>query len=261
MLNYTSDTVLHPSQAFSSQLNEKALALSHEIHPEKSEFCKVNDNKWAEVIQTENSLKDYPTYSWKSVPGNDHLPEFEEYRTISRHLCSRTKATDNTCPYGDNPAPIARIIETKGPQVVRDAYTLSALRFEKSPFKNQKSTEDNKCSGIPAALTSLYARKIEAQQNKADPSKLLELISQKLTLPEMKEAVIQSQQEMRFWYARELVPLMNANPFDPGLHHHELTPEMMHDLKKYVELQNCPYRFFDLMQRLEKNVALNCWRA
>ncbi|MEM6840464.1 MAG: hypothetical protein AAF609_26985 [Cyanobacteria bacterium P01_C01_bin.120] len=259
-LNCASDKALCLGQDLPSQSNEKALTRSLAIYLEKSESCKINDHKWEDKLQTENDLKSYPTYSWKSLPNNDHFPEFEEYRTISRHLCSRTKATNNACPYGDNPAPIARIVETK-PQLVRDAYTLSALRFKLSPFKNTKSTEDNKRSGIPTVLTSLYARKIGSQQNITDSSKLLGLISQKLTLSEMKEAVAQSQQEMRFCYAHELAPLMNANPFDPELHYHELTSKMVHDLRQYVELQNRPYRFFNLVQQLEKDVALNCWRA
>ena len=262
MLNYTLNTALHSDPAFFSPPDGAVLVPSPPTYQKKSECCQVSDNEWKEVIQGESSLTNCPTYSWESVSGDNYLTEFEEQYTISRHLCSGIETADNTCPYGDNPAPIARIVETKEPQVVRDAYTLSALRFELAPFKNQKSAEDNKCSGIPTKLNSLYAKKIDAQRNEADLSKLLKLISlQKLTLPEMEQAMAQSQQEMRFWYAHELVPLMNANPFDPELHQHELTSAMVHDLKKYVELQNHPCRFFDLMQQLEKDIALNCWRA
>ncbi|MEL6353933.1 MAG: hypothetical protein AAFR58_19580 [Cyanobacteria bacterium J06627_28] len=81
------------------------------------------------------------------------------------------------------------------------------------------------------------------------------------SLAALEEAIEQRQRVMRSRYLRELVPLMNANPLDPTLHTHDLSPEMVHDLEQYVTMQNTPLLFFDLMQWLEKEVAIRRWRS
>ncbi len=251
---------LHTDSNFPLLFERRLSTHSHTACQQTSESHQFSDDLWAAILQKEIVLTESPPYSWKLVLDNNNLPEFEDYYTISRHLCSDIKKADHTCPYGDEPAPIACITKTAEPREVRDAYTLSALRFRLSPFKNQKSTEENKCSGLPTDLRSLYAVKV--RQDEASLSKLRSFIDlQKSTLSEVKESVSDSQQRMRAQYVSELVPLMNANPFNPGLHDRELSPEMMYDLAAYVDMQNRPCRFFDLMQWLERDVTLNTWRA
>ena len=262
MLNHLSSKTPHLAATFSPSLDATKLMPSNVFYPQKSEVCKVDSDKWEEIVQREHTLTNYPTYSWESIPDEKGLPDFEDYYTISRHLCSDQGTSDNICPYDDKPAYVARIKETKELRKVRDAYTLSALRFKLNPFTIDKSTEANKLLGIPTALHSLYIEKVQSLRDEVAASRLFDLISrQKLTLPEMKVVIEKSQQEMRFWYINELAPHMNANPLDPELHSRELQSEMMHDLKAYVELQNHPYRFFDLMQGLEKDVVFTCWQA
>lgn len=166
------------------------------------------------------------------------------------------------CPYGDRPAPLARIEKTDQPRVIRNAFALSALRFKLNPFPDKDSRLDNIVEGIPTVLQPLYLEKsLSGQfQNEVNDAAIADWL-QLSSLPAL-EAVVDAQQEvMRSRYARELAQLMNANPLDPTLHSKVLSEAMVHDLAQYVKVQNSPYLFFDLMQWLERDVAIRQWRS
>lgn len=216
----------------------------------------ISDLSGKADIQQEEPLDNYPQYPWSLELDINDLPQFEDYKTISRHLFAKTAEIANVCPYGDEPAPIARIEKIQKSGVVRDAYTLSALRFKLNPFQDAISQPTNKLLGIPEPLQPIY-KQLSARKIQAHVFQLGKLTS----LQMVQEAVDQLQQQMRCRYINELVPFMNANPFNPRLHDRELSPEMMHDLSQYVQLQNSPYAFFDLMQWLERDVAIRHWHS
>lgn len=217
--------------------------------------CPPKMPAWHIAIQTEQPLKNYPHFSWSLLidPIAD-LPVLVETATISRPLIPLAPSDHKICPYGDRPALLAAIQASTQPHLVRDAYTLSALRFQLNPFPGKDSTPDNKAKGIPTVLQTLYQQKISTSQ--VDDA-WLALPS----LEALESAVDRQQAEMRSRYTEELAPLMNANPLDPSLHSHGLSQELIHDLRQYVALQNRPYLFFDLMQWIERDIATRRWRS
>ena len=160
---------------------------------------------------------------------------------------------------------LARIERTAVPRTVRNAFVLSALRFELNPFPNKDSRLDNIVEGIPTVLQPLYLEKSLFEPSEQDSEDIAKdgqigwVRSPSLSI--LETVIAKRQDKMRACYSRELVPLMNANPLDPALHSKELSESMVHDLTQYVNLQNSPYLFFDLMQWLEKDVAIRQWRS
>ena len=214
-------------------------------------------SNWQAAIQNEKPLTNYPEFSWQLVLENDDSPQFEERLTISRPLFPMAHSDRKICPYGDQPAPLAQIKKSAQPHIVRNAFALSSLRFEMNPFPDKDSRLDNIVQGIPTDLQPLYVQNtlVEGCQNRAKT--WLELPS----FSALEAAVDEQQEDMRSRYTHELAPLMNANPLDPALHHRDLPKAMVHDLAQYVQLQNSPYLFFDLMQWLERDVATRQWRS
>lgn len=234
-----------------------------EIHPDiaysnSNSTPKVKKHSGPKPVDAEEVLTNYPTFKWQLCQDENNLPQFKNYHTISRHLFSEAKLANRICPYGDEPATIARVEKKIHTRVVRDAYTLSALRFEQNPFSrnNKISSPDNKLTGIPERLKSLY-KELSFQEHPNYSDHLLKVNS----LQNLKDDLAALQHRMRHAYLNELVPLMNANPLDLSLHTHELSLEMMHDLGQYVQLQNNPHTFFDLMQWLERDVAIFRWQS
>ncbi|MBE9062476.1 hypothetical protein [cf. Phormidesmis sp. LEGE 11477] len=206
-------------------------------------------------------LQNYPEFSWELVvDASEGLPLLVEVPTISRPSVATRSCQPEPFPYGDRPALLAKIRKTTQPKVIRDAYALSALRFKLNPFQAEDSREDNKVKGIPTVLQALYwQKKLQGKllEHDADSTQWLEMPS----LQSLEAAVNERQEKMRSLYTRELVPLMNANPLDPTLHCHGLSSQLVHDLKRYVQLQNSPNLFFDLMQWLERDIAVRRWRS
>ena len=66
-------------------------------------------NEVPKAIQKTEPLTNYPKYAWRLKLDSSGQPQFENYYTISRHWSPHAETTDNICPYGDEPAPIARI--------------------------------------------------------------------------------------------------------------------------------------------------------
>jgi len=205
-------------------------------------------------------LQSYPEFFWELVVDADKgLPLLVEQPTISRPSTAEM-SQQNPFPYGDQSALLAQIRRTTHSKVVRSAYALSALRFKLNPFQDEGSREDNKVKGIPTVLQTLYRRKKLQEklvEHDGDCTQWLEMPSLQLL-----EAVLNEQQgKMRSLYARELVPLMNANPLDPTMHCYGLSSQLVHDLNQYVQLQNSPSLFFNLIQWLERDVAVRRWRS
>lgn len=231
----------------------------------ETQLNKISDHKWEKIVQQEKPLDNYPKYQKVSKLDTEGLPKFSHYKTISRQLFSNTPRIGNICPFGDESAPIVLLEEISQPKVIQDAYTLSALRFHFNPYHDTVSHPENKELGIPKKLQSLYRRISSTSQS--DTFDFCQIKS----LQSLEKEVKESQQKMRYRFVNELateinednkrVPLMNANPLDPQLHERELSPEMVHDLSQYVQLQNSPHTFFDLMQGLEKEVAINHWHS
>lgn len=212
---------------------------------------------WHAAIQTEKPLSNFPVFPWTLVnnPKTD-FPVLTAEKTISRPLISAPSSGREVCPYGDKPALLAVIVPNQQPQLTRSAYALSALRFKENPFPNKDSRLDNKIEGIPTVLQALYRQKLSCKERKEQDGWL-----QLPSLQEVEVVIDEYQQEMRSRYTQELVPLMNANPLDPTLHSHDLSPQLIHDLQQYVTLQNRPYLFFDLMQWLERDIVTRRWRS
>lgn len=211
---------------------------------------------WYSAIQTEELLSNFPVFPWTLVTDLEtDFPVLTAKKTISRPLISATPSSRKVCPYGDKPALLAVIVPNQEPQLTRSAYALSALRFKENPFPNKDSRLDNKIEGIPTVLQALYRQKSSCKERKEQ--KWLQLPS----LQDVEVVIDECQQEMRSRYTQELVPLMNANPLDPSLHSHDLSPQLIHDLQQYVTLQNRPYLFFDLMQWLERDIVTRRWRS
>ncbi|MEO0768473.1 MAG: hypothetical protein AAFY72_03420 [Cyanobacteria bacterium J06649_4] len=127
-----------------------------------------------------------------------------------------------------------------------------------NPFPGKVSEIENKAAGIPEALQTLFYQKESfAKATKADFSQCEWLQLSSVEAVEL--LVARRQHEMRSLYSKELIPLMNANPLDPTVHSEDLSPEFVRDLQQYVRLQNSPRLFFDLMQWLERDVAIRRW--
>ncbi len=217
--------------------------------------CIAKVPAWHVAIQTEQPLNNYPLFPWNLLTDPAiYRPVLIETKTISSSLVPLAHTEHKICPYGDKSALLAVIQKAAQPRLVRDAYTLSALRFERHPFPKKNSSPKNKIIGIPTDLQPLFKQKTSNRQT--DDTWL-----QLPTLQALESAIDQRQKEMRSLYTQELAPLMNANPLDPSLYSHDLSPELVHDLKQYVALQNRPYLFFDLMQWIERDIATRRWRS
>lgn len=252
---------LSPYSHFSYALDVIDTTLPADSSHQNRAVCTTASSPWHLAEPDKQLSNRYPKFSWDLVidPHND-LPVLNETTTISRPSATAILDQPKTFPYGDRPALLAKIEETAQPMVVRDAYVLSALRFELSPFQAEDSRKDNKVDGIPTVLQTLYKQKSlqkESPKREADNESWLQIPS----LQAVESAIDKRQAEMRTLYAHELAPLMNANPLDPTLHCHGLSSQLVHDLKQYVQLQNAPHLFFDLMQWLEKDVAIRRWRS
>lgn len=234
--------------------------------PLEAQLSEISDHKWEEIVQQEKPLDNYPKYRKASKLDKDGLPKFDQYKTISRQLFNNASEIGNICPFGDEFAHIAFLEEVPQDKVIRDAYTLSALRFHSNPFRETNSHPDNKEIGIPKKLQKRY-QILRSTKTLSDTFHFSDFTS----LHSLEETINESQKQMRHRFVNELVtevneddervPLMNANPLDSTRHKHELSPEMVHDLSQYVQLQNSPHTFFDLMQGLEKEVAINHWHS
>lgn len=242
-----------PTASFKRQ--EREMLPPSPAQQSETRLGKICDRIWNTTVQQEKPLTTYPTYLLKSKLNTNGLPRFKDYQTISRHLFAGADQ-GNRCPYGDEPASIADLEAISQPTVIQDAYTLSALRFYLNPFQDTISRPGNKFLGIPEQLQNLYR-----ELRTAKPQVLEFQCSQFTSSLAVREAVAESQQQMRYRFVNELEPFINANPFNPMLHEQELSPIMMHDLKQYVQLQNSPHTFFDLMQGLERDVAIHHWRS
>ncbi|MGD1941000.1 MAG: hypothetical protein ACFB0G_06780 [Leptolyngbyaceae cyanobacterium] len=205
---------------------------------------------WAACIRTEIPLTHYPKYQWRLDLDAKGSPQFDYYPTVSRHLTTYQGTNPKICPYGDEVAPIARLEQTQSWQEPRDAYTLSALRFQLNPFKlhQTKSRPSTRHIGIPTPVRHLHK---VSERHQIETDRVLKAPS----LREFETALDKMQQTMQAFFIDELLPCMTANPLDVGRHRHELPPEFADDLEQYVRLQNSPYLFFDLLQSLERDVA------
>lgn len=239
-----------------SGVYRKLAVCSNKPCRKKFEISETSNYSYQEIIQTQEPQINYPQYSYELELDTNGLPKFVNYNTISRHLFDESEEDSKICPYGDEPAQLACIKETDDLRKVRNAYTLSALRFRLNPFKDEVSSEANKVVGIPTALQSLYEELVSGK-HLIDTDQFWKSTS----LEELIEIINNLQREIQFRYEQELAPRMNANPLDPTRHAQDLSPEMMHDLSQYVQLQNSPHLFFDLMQWLEKDVAIRRWRS
>ena len=251
---------------------KKTIAPTDRLYADGLDHTDTEAFSWQAAIKQEKPLTNYPLFSWQlTTADGDSSPFFEARRTISRPLFQRVQNDSRICPYGDEPAPIARIERTAHLRTVRNAFELSALRFELNPFPNKDSRLDNVVEGIPTALQPLYREKSLSNllccsdenysgEGPVEKSRQASWLRSP-TLSILKSAIAQRQNHTRAQYIRELVPLMNANPLDPMLHSQELSEQMVHDLVQYVKVQNSPYLFFDLMQQLERDIAIRQWRS
>ena len=244
----------------------------------------IDDSEWKCYLDREVPLQNYPQYRWQLKRDRSGNPIFKNFLTISRHLFNQQNT--NICPFGDLPSPVACLEKTEALQDVRNGYLISALRFELNPDRNIQPGTSNKLWGIPQPLKELH-EKLTLHRPRFNVDRILKSSSQ----DEFDSALNQMQQQARFWYVRELVPKMNANPFDPKLHNYKLPtdnmrrpiaanspqknlpftypypyqtklkPTMIRDLTQYVRLQNSPYLFFELMQWLERDVLRLCWQS
>lgn len=244
----------------------------------------VSNIDWKSYLQEEVPLSKYPKYKWKLKFDESGYPLFNDYQTISRYLLEKTDP--EICPFGDLPSPVACLEKAETPQNARNAYLISALRFELNPCDETQKGDINQLSGIPEPLKILY-KEIEFKKNRVNVDQALKASSEDT----FDLALAQIQMKTRYWYHKELVPNMNANAFAPELHYHELSlnkpkqlmseginalslpfeypyyyrtnlsQEMVHDLSQYVRLQNSPYLFFDLMQWLERDVLKLRWQS
>ncbi|WP_144054398.1 hypothetical protein [Pleurocapsa sp. PCC 7319] len=244
----------------------------------------IDDSEWKYYLDREVPLQNYPQYPWQLKRDQAGNPIFKNLPTISRHLFKNQSG--DVCPFGDLPSPVACLEKTEALQDVKNAYLISALRFELNPYKNTQPGMSNQLRGIPQPLKELH-EKLTFYSPRLHVDKILKSSSQN----EFDSALNQMQQQARFWYVRELIPKMNANPFAPQLHNYELPadntrrliaanspqknlpftypysyitklkPSMIRDLTQYVRLQNSPYLFFDLMQWLERDVLRWQWQS
>lgn len=203
---------------------------------------------WNALIEKETPLQNFPNYQWKIKKDSASLPIFVSYKTVSRHLAAYSGSNSKICPYGDLATPVALLEKTDTWNVARDAYSLSALRFKLGPFslRQTKSRPSNSQIGFPTAVKHLHRKSHQID------------IEQVLKAPSIKafETGLENvQQQARQLFVSELLPCINANPLDVSYHRHKLPPEFAFDLATYIELQNRPYLFFDLLQWLERDVA------
>ena len=235
-------------------------------------------------LRQEVPLIEYPKYRWKLKLNESGYPLFRDFPTISRYLL-KEKDT-KICPFGDLPSPVALIEKAEAPQNARNAYLISALRFELNPCNEIQKEDINQLSGIPESIKKL-CQEIEFKKDRVNVDRVLKASSEDA----FDLALAQIQLKARCWYHQELVPKMNANPFAPELHECELlidrpkqliigninlptlpfrypysyrtslSREMVHDLNQYVRLQNSPSLFFELMQWLERDVLKLRWQS
>jgi hypothetical protein len=82
---------------------------------------------WDTEMPTELPLRNYPQYQWQLDLDARGLPQFEAYHTVSRHLVTYQGANPKVCPYGDEAAPVARLVSTPVWQTPRGClYSVSA---------------------------------------------------------------------------------------------------------------------------------------
>lgn len=243
----------------------------------------IDNIKWKFYLQQEVPLSNYPKYKWQLKLDESGYPFFKDYYTISQYLLKQQ--SPEVCPFGNLPSSVACIEEAETPQVASNAYLISALRFELNPCNESQQESTDPSSGIPKSLKDLF-QEIKSQKDRVSPDSALQAPSEDT----FDSALAQLQSKARYWYHRELVPHMNANSFDPGLHYNKCLPnkprqiaegidcskipflypypyrtdlsrEMVEDLTQYVRLQNSPYLFFDLMQWIERNVLKLRWQS
>lgn len=247
-----------------------------------AERFSIGDVEWKHYLQQEVPLSNYPTYQWQLKLDESGYPLFKDYHTISQYLLE--KQSSEVCPFGNLPSPIACMEEAETPQIASNAYLISALRFELNPCDESQQESTDPLLGIPESLKDLF-QEIKSQKNRVSPDLALQAPSEDA----FDSALAKMQSQARYWYHRELVPHMNANSFNPGLHYNKCLPnqprqstkdidssklpflypypyrtdlsrEMVEDLTQYVRLQNSPYLFFDLMQWLERDVLKLRWQ-
>lgn len=270
-----------PSSALSTSQYSFDRAQESKSMAIESQFSNI---EWKSYLQKEISPPNYPQYKWKLKFNKAGEPIFRKYQTISRHLLEEQDS--DIFPFGDLPSPVACLEPTETLQDARNAYLISALRFKLNPYDKIQTTDSNQLLGIPETLRNLY-EKLEFERYRVDIYLALKVTSQDA----FESALAEIQQKARYWYHQELVPNMNANPFDPELHYQELSieniqqiikerrdsqelpfpypycyrtnlsPEMVHDLSQYVRLQNSPYLFFDLLQELERDILRLRWES
>ena len=239
---------------------------------------------WKFYSQSEVLLKECPMYKWKLKLDESGSPIFADFQTISRYLLKENDP--KICPFGDLPSPVALIEKTETPQEPNNAYLISALRFELNLHRELQRENTDRRSGIPESI-KILCQELESKKDRINVDSILKASSSDGF--ELKLAQMQS--KARYWYRQELVPKMNANPFDPKLHQSRLvkdkpeqpitgkinlltlpfqypfdyrtnlSPEMVGDLSQYVRLQNSPYLFFKLMQWLERDVLKLRWQS
>ncbi|MEM8642948.1 MAG: hypothetical protein AAGG51_29645 [Cyanobacteria bacterium P01_G01_bin.54] len=225
------------------------------LSPSLSSLC---DKYQADLNQQVDQHTDYPKYLYRAKRRADFSFKFEYFPTISEDLSRYADQGVRLRPYGNPKAKFVCIYKVEQIQEIRDPYILSRLRFELNPFKGSVNDEAHKIDGIPTETQSLYERNsLHSQYHQDIFDKIPTLTCRK----DLSHFISKVQTHHKRLYFNELKPLMNKNPFDPKLYARMLSPGMAHDLQQYVQLQNDPDEFFELMQGLERDIAKTRWHA